>query len=484
MKKSLLASITGFLPGIVLMFSVQTSHAGSATWKANPISGDWNTAANWTPMTVPNAPTDTATFAASNQTTVSNSAAVEVDSVVFDAGASAFTIMPARAFPFYIEGVGITNNSGIVQNFVATVDAFGGSQMAFTNSAKAGSLNVFTNNGAIVGGQDGGVIYFYDSSSADNATFINNGAAFSDSSGGATLFNGSLAGGSTAGNAVLIANGSEFSDFDDRSAGQISFELGSHGGTARVEVFGNGHVNVTNHRLTIGSLEGDGKVRARNFLSVGSNNLSTTFSGVIQDYAGFSTACLLTKIGTGKLVLAHANAYTGGTIVKRGKLVVNNFRDSGTGSGPVQVEHGTLGGKGIIAGAVTIGTGSGIGAVLSPGYVHGSGRAGSLTINSALTFNSDGRYEAQVNSSTSMADEVAALGVSINASAQFALSDIGNGTLPLGTTFTMINNTSADPIAGTFSNLADNSTFTINGNTYQASYEGGDGNDLTLTVVP
>ena len=41
---------------------------------------------------------------------------------------------------------------------------------------------------------------------------------------------------------------------------------------------------------------------------------------------------------------------------------------------------------------------------------------------------------------------------------------------------------SALPIAGTFSNLPDDGTFTSNDNTYQVSYEGGDGNDLTLTV--
>ena len=35
-----------------------------------------------------------------------------------------------------------------------------------------------------------------------------------------------------------------------------------------------------------------------------------------------------------------------------------------------------------------------------------------------------------------------------------------------------------------FSNLPDGSTVTIGSNTFQADYEGGDGNDLTLTVVP
>jgi hypothetical protein len=50
--------------------------------------------------------------------------------------------------------------------------------------------------------------------------------------------------------------------------------------------------------------------------------------------------------------------------------------------------------------------------------------------------------------------------------------------------FTVIDNTAATPIAGTFANLADGSTITIGSNTFQAGYEGGDGNDLTLTVVP
>jgi hypothetical protein len=58
------------------------------------------------------------------------------------------------------------------------------------------------------------------------------------------------------------------------------------------------------------------------------------------------------------------------------------------------------------------------------------------------------------------------------------------GVLSQGFVLTLISNTSADPISGTFSNLADGSIVTIDGNNFQASYSGGDGNDLTLTVVP
>ena len=55
--------------------------------------------------------------------------------------------------------------------------------------------------------------------------------------------------------------------------------------------------------------------------------------------------------------------------------------------------------------------------------------------------------------------------------------------LRVGTTFTAISNTAATPIAGTFANLPDGSIITTKGNKFPASYEGGDGNDLTLTVV-
>ncbi len=66
----------------------------------------------------------------------------------------------------------------------------------------------------------------------------------------------------------------------------------------------------------------------------------------------------------------------------------------------------------------------------------------------------------------------------------FSFIDVDTGTLTLGTVLTVINNTATTPIAGTFSNLADGSTITLDSNTFQADYEGGDGNDLTLTVVP
>ena len=87
------------------------------------------------------------------------------------------------------------------------------------------------------------------------------------------------------------------------------------------------------------------------------------------------------------------------------------------------------------------------------------------------------------NSDTPAADRVIANGNTIRG-AQIVFDEVGNTELPPGTEFTVMRSTSSRPISGTFANLPDGGSVTVGNNTYQANYEGGDGNDLTLTVVP
>ena len=113
-------------------------------------------------------------------------------------------------------------------------------------------------------------------------------------------------------------------------------------------------------------------------------------------------------------------------------------------------------------------------------------RRRAFTIQSSLTFNSDSTYTYtfKARRNQSKTDKVLANGVTINSGATIALSGQTRGALRQGLVLTLISNTSANPIVGTFSNLPDGGIVTINGNNFQASYSGGDGNDLTLTVVP
>jgi autotransporter-associated beta strand protein len=512
-------------------------YADSATWSVTPISNDWNTAENWTPNTVPNGPDDIATFALSRQTNVFVSTFVEVNELIFNAGASPFNINIANDQELTISGIGIINNSGVAQNFVCSI--FAG--VVLTNNATVGEMTFFTVRGGHGNKNNGGFVSFSDTASAGNGTFVLEPPETPDAnSGGIGAFDGNSSAGNgtftvefasllsfqgnssaadgtfivqggriefglietdtpTAGNGVFIINSGSVVFFHDSGAGNatlianpgtISFELGAHdGGEARIELFGDGTLDISENifglvSVSVGSIEGDGIVLlGMNELITGSNDLSTSFYGTIQDSGS------LTKVGLGTLTLGGENTYTGGTTVEGGKLVISNSSGSGTGSGPVSVTSGKLGGSGIIAGATTIGTGSGTGAFLAPGAETRNGQV-PLTIQSALTFNADATYtctfKAQQNGDRTRAKVgmVIANGVTINSGAMIEL--IGNitGVLSQGFVLTLISNTSADPITGTFSNLPDGSIVTINGNNFQASYEGGDGNDLTLTVVP
>ena len=99
-----------------------------------------------------------------------------------------------------------------------------------------------------------------------------------------------------------------------------------------------------------------------------------------------------------------------------------------------------------------------------------------------MTLSSRATYLVDLKSTTATADKVTALGVTIQNGARITIGDLGTTSLPSGTILTVISDTAATPIAGTFSTLPDNSTVIVGSNTYRVSYEGGDGNDLTLTV--
>src|SRR5437868_12003523 len=131
---------------LALVLAAVNAFGGSATWapSSGATVGDWNTASNWSPATVPNGSADTATFAHSFTTGVSISANVQVNGITFASSMfpSAYTISvnPSTFVALFISGVGITNNSGLTQNFAAGVGSTSSSNAAaieLGNSATA-----------------------------------------------------------------------------------------------------------------------------------------------------------------------------------------------------------------------------------------------------------------------------------------------------------------------------------------------------------
>ena len=160
--------------------------------------------------------------------------------------------------------------------------------------------------------------------------------------------------------------------------------------------------------------------------------------------------------------------------------MIRDSLGSGTGTGAVQVNAGTLAGTGRIAGAVSVRTTPDLGAVLSPG-VNGPG---TLTIQGTLTLVNATTYKCELRTYNATVNRVVPKGISIvgfTNLAIFSFVSLSNATLPPGTVFTVINNTAATPLEAPSVN-GESSTFTAGNNTFQANYQGGTGNDLTLTV--
>src|SRR5262245_51883083 len=177
-----------FLAQFALFISVHAASAGSATWNLNPTSSDWNTPINWMPNTVPNGSTDTATFDLSNTTAIFVTRATEVNSIVFNAGASAFTITTRAKQSLTLSGVGIANNSGAIQNLVSDVNEAGRwGTIFFTGSATAGSATHFVINGATAR-SIGAILQFSDTANAGNSTIFNKGGNKPGSGGGILFF--------------------------------------------------------------------------------------------------------------------------------------------------------------------------------------------------------------------------------------------------------------------------------------------------------
>src|SRR6516225_7552771 len=323
----------------VLLLTAQISLAGSATWLLSPQDSAWENANNWTTGGPPNGPSDIATFAQSSQTDVNISTPEEVNSIVFTSDSASFNFI---FWGLTISGTGVTNNSGVLQSF----QNWGG--LVFKNTSTAASAYMSIDNSSF---DTTGYTIFNDSSSAAGASISNSGSPGGFVAPGgpaATFFNGT----STAGHAGITNHGGfpvtehdwspvgGYTEFHDSStadsatfiANGISYGVGgaivfydaSTGGTARVQVFYNGYLHIADHQsgLSIGSIEGSGNVfLGANDLTVGTNGINTSFSGVISGSGS------LAKVGSGVLTL-QANdciADTVGLILVSGSVIKLDF---------------------------------------------------------------------------------------------------------------------------------------------------------------
>lgn len=233
--------------------------------------------------------------------------------------------------------------------------------------------------------------------------------------------------------------------------------------------FYTGRLDLNGYHCYIDALSGDGAVDLGSFwLAMGWNGGSSTFDGVISGTGD------LYKLGVGTITLTGTNTFTGRTRVAVGTLLVNGYQPQS----PVDfygLTGGVLGGTGVV------------GPIKVEGHLRPGTSPGCLT-SSNLTFTNTGTLDVELNGPTPCTeyDQMIVNGTNNLANAALNINMAFTTPVATGQQFTIINNDGADPITGIFLGYPQGSTWSQNGFTVAISYNGGDGNDvvLTLTGVP
>lgn len=510
--------------------------ASSGSWSTTAATGNWSNGVNWTAGTVPVSPA-MLSFDTSITNTLNNDVeGMEIARFLFNPGADAYVIngdsillgndivnnataaqvinLPMQinrrvevntiAGDISLSGP-ITGSGGITKNGRSTLNIAGAN--TFTGGLTINGVNAGgwgPNTAVALTGVGTGALGAPTSGPAGTGQIVMNGGAlmnnntavlyndiivkdsvksFLYSNGGGLTFAGRMLGGGViehdgAATAGLQLNGDNreftgtFISVNRSSNHRIRFNVASAGSAKARWIFLNGFTDGQGFTFTdtirFGSMEGGGQLRRDNgapVISIGALNLNATFSGIITG------ALTIVKEGTGVLRLTGANNYGGNTTVTGGTLLIDS---TGQITSAATVVAGTIGGIGTCTGPVTVGTGTGTGAMLAPG----SQGIGKLSTG-LLTLKQDAVYLAELNTANGAGDQVSASGVVLN-NPRLTITGIGAAGIPEGTSYTIVNNTGTAAISGIFDSLPEMSLVVVNGLNFRITYKGGTGNDIVL----
>jgi hypothetical protein len=252
-------------------------------------------------------------------------------------------------------------------------------------------------------------------------------------------------------------------------------------------IIGHGVINQTGgrHQTTIVYLGTD----VTNSTNAGTYNLSGGTLDVAQSLElrsrgvfNFSGGTLAVGTLSSSFIGTGFN-WTGGTLrVNKGTATL------GAGVTLTIPNTGTLGGVGNIQRPVTASSGG----TLAPGNSVGTISTGALTLETGSTYfvevDLDGNAadKTQVTGIVNLSGVDNGVGTVGGATLEFALLTGGTPPLPTPRTFILIDNDLADPIAGVFDGLTENTTYVRGGVQFSVDYHAGSGNDvgITFTEVP
>lgn len=300
-----------------------TGEATAQTWQVN--AGNWGTAANWSPATVPNGIDATATFIATQ-------------------AASSYNVSLTGG-PFT---VGTLNLNATI---AGSGYVFGGGTLNLQTSAGTAAINVqtsnpvadfqgatlFLNTNTVITTESSAATLGFDAASVitgtGSLTIAGSGTVRIQSANtytGGTIINGGTLVLSGAGNLGATANSLTVNGGTLDLGGSTQTQNGGvtqAGGTIQ-----NGLLTTTIYQMTGGTLASSATVNASTVLDMQAGTVSGVLTG---------TAVLVKTTG-GTVTLAGSNLYTGGTTVDAGSLVISAGGTLGTAANSVAVNGGTL----------------------------------------------------------------------------------------------------------------------------------------------
>jgi hypothetical protein len=226
--------------------------------------------------------------------------------------------------------------------------------------------------------------------------------------------------------------------------GELAFASG-----AGLTAFAGGNVTLS---ANIKTISGDVNLTAGAAIlqSAGTLDIAGSLT-VTADSANFASAG---NKATNFLITSGTNARVDGSFDAAGQVLV----------------EGTLGGTGSVGAVTVAGTGT-----IAPGASPGKLSTGSIAFTAGSAFNVelDGVNPGTEHDQLAVTGTVDLGGAALAATVGFAPT--------IGQVFRIIDNDGSDDVIGTFAGLTEGATVMLGGFAFSVSYEGGDGNDLTLT---
>jgi autotransporter-associated beta strand protein len=401
---------------LALIFTA--SLQAQSIWDGGGVNADFLNAVNWTGDTAPTSATTTQIqFAGSVNTSPVLNSDLQVGTITFNSGASAFSVSGTGLISLDGAGSagvnsnnqGIINNSSSLQTISNAIKLTGNSIFTAASGSITLEGNVDTNgkqlqlramsNGltleldGIISGSGGLVLRGPNNGNASTSIIRLGGA--NSFSGGIQLWGSNLrlANDSALGSAAntLLVGQSSLTDpisvltEGNRTIAQ-SIRLTSKAVSGAYTIGGSDAATSTySGTITVNTTSSTANSQAAMPLIVtaASGGRVNFTGGIIRDSASTGTGDTLIKSGAGIVALSGTTTYSGTTTVNAGTLLINGSLSNG-GAAVTVADSAALGGSGTINRDVSVLDG----ATFTPGDFNSSSvsQAGTLTVNGALAF--------------------------------------------------------------------------------------------------